>query len=186
LRKQRPSIVSRVSLVSPAAPPLEIGLELGKCPTKFNGSPRHLACLSDAFGRFLENLDARSHCGQWGSSETVPGRPHNRGDIVACEPPLKAGFSPQATSERARILVSGAHPIFRGGIHPLGSSAAISDFQPFFLPSSHWPYRGDAAASGAFCPPNPSVLDCRRLWRSARTTIPRPCGRSVDRCRSAS
>ena len=64
--------------------PLEIGLELGKRPIKFVGSPRHLACLSDAFDRFLENVDDCSHCGQWSRPETVPVRPHNRGDIVAC------------------------------------------------------------------------------------------------------
>jgi hypothetical protein len=63
---------------------------------------------------------------------------------------------------------------------------AISGFQLFCLPSSRWPFRGDAATSAGSCPPNPSGSDCRRLWHSARTRTPRPYGRSVDRCHSAS
>jgi hypothetical protein len=63
---------------------------------------------------------------------------------------------------------------------------AISGFQLFCLPSSRWPFRGDAATSAGSCPPNPSGSDCRRLWHSARTTTLRPYGRSVDRCHSAS
>lgn len=69
---------------------------------------------------------------------------------------------------------------------PARGLCAISGFQLFCLPSSRWPFRGDAATSAGSCPPNPSGSDCRRLWHSARTTTPRPYGRSVDRCHSAS
>src|SRR5215813_1787464 len=51
---------------------LEIRLQLGKCSVEFVGSSHQLTRLTNAFDRFLENLDGCGHRGQSAGSEIVP------------------------------------------------------------------------------------------------------------------